>query len=770
MRKESINTFNDGLNYDLNPLATPNSVLVDNINGTFLTFNGDELVLQNDAGNTKIVEDKKEYQDIPNFVRLKSGFHPLGVKEYGGVLYIVSGKDFDRNLKELKVDTWYTPEELILSGNTYYKCIKGHILSNLTDITNTNFWTVLGTASTNIGYLRNDYNEIEFGSYPGPSDAEFANFPGNSKVITSLYMPFLLNNHEFKSGRYLQFTDSEDLTEDISTNNNARFLEAKLYLQLDQGSVDLTEDIWERFREHNPSGTHWLLDESFKYYCKGNLKGKLMLQFEIKDINFKVGAPQITENDNGTVDVSIPGNKYFVKYTKIKDSAEPEETKTSTEGTVTFNRDNSSWHYKIVPNGEYNQHTIVGDDFHNYPIEFVQKYTFTGTIDLYEKKYMVGFNKLVEECAESNSEVKVLELINDYGPISNNWKEADEENKSFILIKEGFNYINQDKHIQIGTFTEMNSEEVTVANININYDLTAFEKSLITDLGKVTTINYRNSWCNTLEVPFKFSVPLAMRSPELLSDGHLFLYQEKDISSVPYKSSDLGRNFVAKVNNEENLIIQLSSSYFGRSSIVLKPAELLRYSIDSEQNKIVIPHVMGLSISFRGTVWSRSTGRYLTFRTIPIPIEYESIMRYISEKCLASVSSTYLVTQEWKVSNGGRLTFVTEEDFVYLELEINMPEGTTFPQPETRSHTYYVDIKHSDFMNQTLTHKDAANFEDPTLYTMFKEQSKEEALFIRKLTSLYVYPESSPRITTTYSDPRWGTSTRTTTTDNDPRR
>ena len=54
MKKETVNLFGKGLNYDLNPLTTPNDVLTDCVNGTFITFNGDELILQNDAGNTKI--------------------------------------------------------------------------------------------------------------------------------------------------------------------------------------------------------------------------------------------------------------------------------------------------------------------------------------------------------------------------------------------------------------------------------------------------------------------------------------------------------------------------------------------------------------------------------------------------------------------------------------------------------------------------------------------------------------------------------------------
>jgi hypothetical protein len=87
MKKETVNIFNKGLNYDLNPMTTPNDVLTDCLNGTFVTFNGDELILQNDAGNTKILN-----PETNEYVSLSPGFHPIGVKEKGGILYIVSAK------------------------------------------------------------------------------------------------------------------------------------------------------------------------------------------------------------------------------------------------------------------------------------------------------------------------------------------------------------------------------------------------------------------------------------------------------------------------------------------------------------------------------------------------------------------------------------------------------------------------------------------------------------------------------------------------------
>src|SRR5574344_691862 len=128
MWKNAINTFSEGINYDLNPLVTPSNTLSDCVNGTLLTFNGDELVLQNDAGNSRIkiyyptsseydntksysngnivsvIEDENikyfknvsglkndtslltsdSWVELPNSeVKLSEGFTPIGIKEYG---------------------------------------------------------------------------------------------------------------------------------------------------------------------------------------------------------------------------------------------------------------------------------------------------------------------------------------------------------------------------------------------------------------------------------------------------------------------------------------------------------------------------------------------------------------------------------------------------------------------------------------------------------------------------------------------------------------
>lgn len=79
------NTFQDGIISDFHPLIAPNSSLTDALNATLVTNNGQEYMLQNDMGNSKI-----EDSLTGNVMGLRGGFIPLGMKEHGGILYIAS--------------------------------------------------------------------------------------------------------------------------------------------------------------------------------------------------------------------------------------------------------------------------------------------------------------------------------------------------------------------------------------------------------------------------------------------------------------------------------------------------------------------------------------------------------------------------------------------------------------------------------------------------------------------------------------------------------
>lgn len=79
MKQEATNTFGEGIIMDLNPLTTPNNVLTSALNATMITYNGNEFVLQNDMGNGRV-----------ETAYLPSGYVPIGITEFGGIIYIVS--------------------------------------------------------------------------------------------------------------------------------------------------------------------------------------------------------------------------------------------------------------------------------------------------------------------------------------------------------------------------------------------------------------------------------------------------------------------------------------------------------------------------------------------------------------------------------------------------------------------------------------------------------------------------------------------------------
>lgn len=102
--EQTINTFNEGMIMDLNPLTTPNNVLTSCLNGTFITYDGNEFVLQNDNGNGRV-----------ETAYLPSGYVPVGIKEYGGIIYVAS---YNPLTNKSQIGSFPSPERNISSEET----------------------------------------------------------------------------------------------------------------------------------------------------------------------------------------------------------------------------------------------------------------------------------------------------------------------------------------------------------------------------------------------------------------------------------------------------------------------------------------------------------------------------------------------------------------------------------------------------------------------------------------------------------------------------
>lgn len=77
--EQTVNQFNKGLQMDTHPMVQGTDTLSDALNATFVTMSGNEVILQNDMGNRKI-----------DNAQLPSGYEPVGMKEYGGIIYVAA--------------------------------------------------------------------------------------------------------------------------------------------------------------------------------------------------------------------------------------------------------------------------------------------------------------------------------------------------------------------------------------------------------------------------------------------------------------------------------------------------------------------------------------------------------------------------------------------------------------------------------------------------------------------------------------------------------
>lgn len=127
-KTETTNSFQDGLISDLNPLVTPNSILVNALNATTITMRGNENVLQNDMGNGRV-----------ETAYLPEGYVPLGTTELGGIIYIVS---YNPITNKCQIGSFPSPERNIttdelgdttktLDTSIFYSTYTGDIFTSL---------------------------------------------------------------------------------------------------------------------------------------------------------------------------------------------------------------------------------------------------------------------------------------------------------------------------------------------------------------------------------------------------------------------------------------------------------------------------------------------------------------------------------------------------------------------------------------------------------------------------------------------------------------
>ena len=163
IKSESNNTFNDGLMMDLNPLMTPNNVMTNCLNGTLVTFNGNEYMLQNDMGNGRV-----------ETAYLPEGYIPMGTCELGGIIYIVSYNPLQGTCQ---VGSFPSPERNITSDERDTTSVT---------LTNDDFQWEGSQNGAGVYYLKKDLDStLQF--YPGDKFVVYSsNVSVNSEKLNRL--------------------------------------------------------------------------------------------------------------------------------------------------------------------------------------------------------------------------------------------------------------------------------------------------------------------------------------------------------------------------------------------------------------------------------------------------------------------------------------------------------------------------------------------------------------------------------------------------------
>lgn len=97
--EQTVNQFSKGLQMDTHPMVQGNDSLSDALNATFVTMNGNEVILQNDMGNRRV-----------DNAFLPPGYQPVGMKEYGGIIYVAA---YNPITNKSQIGSFPSPEKKI---------------------------------------------------------------------------------------------------------------------------------------------------------------------------------------------------------------------------------------------------------------------------------------------------------------------------------------------------------------------------------------------------------------------------------------------------------------------------------------------------------------------------------------------------------------------------------------------------------------------------------------------------------------------------------
>ena len=288
------NSFNGGLLMDMNDTVVPNTVLTDCLNGTLITFDGNEFILQNDSGNGRVES-----------CALKKDFIPLGIKQYGGIIYIASMNPLTG---ECELGSFPSPERNISSEELSMDDID-------TTILNSTLYSKGESKGLQITYLKADFSLLQrMVLRPGDKFLIYITPSTGSSSIDDFIETYKNYNTTFSNGKLQRRVFSLHLAT-VNENGSITYIE-------DQTNVFTNEVRKFFYTEGEAFGGNIQLktvqDPSLYNTYSSRFNGYLIIVLEIEPIDFfNIEIGDVTENGKDDYNVELTINSESDSYNNV---------------------------------------------------------------------------------------------------------------------------------------------------------------------------------------------------------------------------------------------------------------------------------------------------------------------------------------------------------------------------------------------------------------------------------------------------------------------
>lgn len=391
-RKVTSNTFNKGMQLDVHPMNTPNDVMTSCLNGTIITFNGNEFMLQTDMGNGRV-----------ETAYLPAGYIPVGIVEFGGIIYVAS---YNPLINKSQIGSFPSPERNISTDE---------LNKSVVSISNSDFGFDENNGA-NVFYVQKDLYNNKL--TPGDKFIAYTKIGSIKANEGKLYdYPYGENNASenpvITKCVNLYFATITNEGKIVKLNNIKRY-------DIENGKKYIIPEISYNGDTPNLDSYRSIISSPYNIF-NSKVSGKLLLIAElvtIDEFNISISCEFNGDDSNETKDVNI---KAIISYTSdnniflygikayIKDSEADEITKHFIWNNLSIENESQNTDNRNCIASMYN---VIGYDYKNRPernikyeaipcmpfgpINYLSKSGIiqldkigTGYIELYEWRYYI---------------------------------------------------------------------------------------------------------------------------------------------------------------------------------------------------------------------------------------------------------------------------------------------------------------------------------------------------------------------------------------------